>query len=298
MEQKIEPRPPLTRWQAIRRSALVKTAIGTLAAVVIYYGLKAQGVPLWGLVRPVLRQVDPMALQSLGLKFVFGVLGVAFLWQAINALRRSQGVTFRDHIWPIIATDPIATAVYNAALLIAMALVIGMALGCGPAHAAVFPSEYDGTIKAASERYLPMHDWRLLKAQYFQESRLKPAARSPVGAEGIAQFMPKTWEEVAKAMGYGLVDRRLAEPSIMGGAFYMARLRKGWFAPRPERSRIRLTQASYNAGAGSLQKAQKLCGNPSRYQRIIRCLPRVTGRFSAETITYVQRIRHWFLLMV
>jgi soluble lytic murein transglycosylase-like protein len=64
------------------------------------------------------------------------------------------------------------------------------------------PTQYDKLIQAAAAKHLPDHDWRLLKAQYLAESRLDPSAVSPVGAQGIAQFMPGTWSDVAKELGY------------------------------------------------------------------------------------------------
>jgi len=51
---------------------------------------------------------------------------------------------------------------------------------------------YDKLIQQATEQYFPEADWRLIKAQLYQESRLNPQARSPAGALGIAQFMPAT----------------------------------------------------------------------------------------------------------
>lgn len=176
---------------------------------------------------------------------------------------------------------------------LALVAVLAFAALAGP-----FSAAYDKQIEQASERWLPQWDWHWLKAQYFQESRLDPTARSPVGAAGIAQFMPATWKEVTVLMGLGAVDRRMAAPSIEAGAYYMARLRKGWTSRRPEGDRRRLAQASYNAGAGSLQKAQKRCNGAIRYRAIIRCLPGVTGHFSKETVTYVERIARWYAMMV
>lgn len=155
------------------------------------------------------------------------------------------------------------------------------------AVAGPFPDKYDATIKAAAERHLPDWDWRLLKAQYWQESHLDPNARSRVGAEGIAQFMPETSVEVWKYLGYGTVDRRLAEPSIYGGAYYLGTLMRYWKAPRTDLSRRRFAQASYNAGAGGVGKAQKRCGGGMEYPLIERCLP-------GETRTYVRLIERWY----
>lgn len=160
--------------------------------------------------------------------------------------------------------------------------------------ASSFPDTYDNKIRTAARDYLPGVDWRLWKAQLYAESRLDPAAVSPVGARGVAQFMPGTWSDVVDALDLEGVSPHMAEPAIAAGAYYMGTLRQGWSAPRPEMDRHSLAMASYNAGFGHLIKAQKRCGGPPGYAEIIACLPDVTGRHSRETITYVSRIwRHW-----
>ncbi len=137
---------------------------------------------------------------------------------------------------------------------------------------------------------MPGVDWKLYKAQLFQESRLDPTAVSPAGAEGIAQFMPGTWGEVSEKLDFEGASAFSARFAIEAGAYYMARLRRNWFAPRPEWDRHSLAMASYNAGLGSILKAQRRCGGRNLYPEIIRCLPEVTGHHAAETQTYVPRI--------
>jgi membrane-bound lytic murein transglycosylase F len=156
-------------------------------------------------------------------------------------------------------------------------------------------THYDDQIKAAAAKYLPDSDWRLLKAQYVQESLLDPMAVSPAGAVGIAQFMPATWKEVSQELGYpDDADPRDADLAIPAGAYYMAKLLKGWTSPRPEIDRYCLALASYNAGLGNLYKAQKKAGGVNDYAGIIRALPQVTGHNSGETISYVRRILSYF----
>ena len=138
-----------------------------------------------------------------------------------------------------------------------------------------------------------MPDWYWWKAQLYQESLLDPHAISPAGAEGIAQFMPATWAEITQRLGYGTISRRDAKLAIELGAYYMARLSRGWSFPRPVMDRHYLAVASYNAGFGSLLAAQRLCGGALLYSEIVACLPSITGRYSMETITYVQRIKRW-----
>lgn len=137
-------------------------------------------------------------------------------------------------------------------------------------------------------------DWRWWKAQLYQESLLDPAAVSPVGARGLAQFMPGTWADIAPMLGYGHLSPHVAGPAIEAGAYYMRRLARGWSSPRPEIDRWNLARASYNAGFGNLLAAQRSCGGPALYVEIVACLPQITGRHSRETLTYVERIRRWY----
>jgi len=158
--------------------------------------------------------------------------------------------------------------------------------------------QYDESIQSSVKRYWAGYpDWKWWKAQLYQESLLEPTARSHVGAEGIAQFMPATWRQVSKQMGYRSISPRDAKYAIAAGAFYMAQLKRSWKAKRPEMDRHFLAAASYNAGMGNILHAQDRCGNKSLYKEIIACLPQVTGRHSRETITYVERIQKWYHIL-
>lgn len=160
-----------------------------------------------------------------------------------------------------------------------------------------FPKQYDRTIKRAVELYLPGLPWRLHKGQLYQESRLDPNAVSPVGAVGLGQFMPGTAGDIFPLLGYSAVDRRVAEPSILASAYYMAKLRKSWSAKRPEDDRHKLALASYNAGLGNILRAQRACDDARLYEPIMRCLPEITGRHARETIGYAPAIYRWFKIM-
>ncbi len=180
-------------------------------------------------------------------------------------------------------------------LILLLLFILGVVLSA-PVYslAFYFPDHYDQEIKKASRQYLPGLDWRLLKAQFYQESHLKPEAVSPVGAAGVAQFMPGTWRDVSRELGFKNVSPHMAKPAILAGAYYMAKLRQGWRSPRPEADRYSLALASYNAGFGNLLKAQKKSGGKNLYPEIVAYLPKVTGRHSKETTDYVRRIwRYW-----
>ena len=160
--------------------------------------------------------------------------------------------------------------------------------------ASLFSERYDHQIEQAAERYLPGYDWRLWKAQLYQESRLESDAVSPVGARGLAQFMPATWAEVTAQLKMGDVSPHAAKPAIIAGAYYQGRMIRIWRSPRPAADRYSLGAASYNAGAGNIIKSQKECDGKLLYSEIIECLPHVTGRHADETTTYVERIWRYY----
>lgn len=164
----------------------------------------------------------------------------------------------------------------------------------------MFPTTFDSEIKAAAERWLP-YDWRLYKAQLWQESRFIPTAKSGAGAMGVAQFMPDTWGDMLSSPQLALPpDASPYDPqwAIPAGAFYMCKLYNGWTAPRPEADRICLALASYNAGFGNILKAQKHAKGASDYASIIHSLPLVTGDHAEETTEYVERILGYYKQMV
>lgn len=206
-----------------------------------------------------------------------------------------------------IARFTIPQALYLSARILAVGLVLAALVGCSPpARAAAWPTRYDAQIQAAAATYMPGVPWRLYRSQLVQESGLNPAARSPAGAEGLAQFMPATWAEMTRLQGLGLVARTDAGASITLGAVYMARLRRQWVAERPWRDRHSLALASYNAGLGSILRAQEACARPAfpadpwlptLYLDIVACLPQITGRYAAETIAYAPSIfRRWAIM--
>ncbi len=99
------------------------------------------------------------------------------------------------------------------------------------------PAAYRGLIVRAAQR------WNvgaaLLAAQLYVESGFDPSARSPAGAQGIAQFMPGT------AAALGLADPFDAPAAIDAQAHLMRDLLRR-FASVP------LALAAYNAGAAAV----------------------------------------------
>ncbi len=162
--------------------------------------------------------------------------------------------------------------------------------------AALFDDRYDRDIKKSVKRYwTDFPKWKYWKAQIYQESRFKKDAISPVGASGLAQFMPGTKKQIWRELKYSQsINTFSTYHSITAGAYYMRKLRNQWNWKRPQIDKHNLALASYNGGIGNILKAQKVCNDASLYEDIIKCLPQVTGHHSKETITYIKRIKKWY----
>ena len=111
-------------------------------------------------------------------------------------------------------------------------------------------SPYDNLVQKYADRY--GFDWRLITAQMFQESGFNPHARSPAGARGLMQLMPRT----AKSLGVNKID----DPahSIRGGVKYLDWLRDRFDDELPVSERLWFSLAAYNAGAGHVHDARRL----------------------------------------
>ncbi|MEN3357441.1 MAG: hypothetical protein V7637_1423 [Mycobacteriales bacterium] len=91
----------------------------------------------------------------------------------------------------------------------------------------------------------------LLAAQLFQESRFNPKATSPVGAQGIAQFMPGTWPSWGKdENGNGVASPWEPEDAIPAAARYDCAIAKQVAAVPGDAAGLML--AGYNAGPGAV----------------------------------------------
>lgn len=117
-------------------------------------------------------------------------------------------------------------------------------------------ARYYGLVAAAAcESGVPTH---LLDALVTEESRYNPAARSPVGAIGLAQLMPGTASQLDVGNPWNVVE------NLRGGARYLR-------AQLDEFGRYDLALGAYNAG-------------PARVRRVGR-VPQIR-----ETLGYVSNI--------
>jgi membrane-bound lytic murein transglycosylase F len=111
-------------------------------------------------------------------------------------------------------------------------------------------SPYDDLVRKYADRY--GFDWRLVTAQMYQESRFNPKARSPVGARGLMQLMPRTAKEM------GVNNTNDPAHNIKGGIKYLDWLRDRFDPNLPISERLWFTLAAYNAGAGHVHDARRL----------------------------------------
>ena len=95
----------------------------------------------------------------------------------------------------------------------------------------------------------------VLAAQLFQESHFNPAAVSPVGAQGIAQFMPATWAAWGRdENGDGKADPFDMQDAIPAAARFDAHIADMVAAVPGDRTELML--AAYNAGPGAVLRYQ------------------------------------------
>ena len=118
------------------------------------------------------------------------------------------------------------------------------------------PARFAPAISRAAQRWSVAGT--LLAAQIYQESRFNPFARSPAGAQGIAQFMPGT------ARAYGLRNPFDPDEAIDAQAHHMRDLLRQFGS-------VPLALAAYNAGPAPVLR----CG----------CVPAIP-----ETTAYVADI--------
>ena len=155
--------------------------------------------------------------------------------------------------------------------------------------------KFDPYFSKYTKRYFgPAFDWRHFKAQAVAESRLQADAKSHVGAVGVMQIMPRTFEEIRKRHPVIKGTRYQPRWNIAAGIYYDRQLWNTWKAERPFRDRLNFTFGAFNAGKGNIIKAQKAAAedglNPNLWTSIERKLPAVTGKHSRETIGYVNKI--------
>jgi len=137
------------------------------------------------------------------------------------------------------------------------------------------PARYAPLIIRAAQRWSVSA--QLLAAQLYAESNFNPFARSPAGAEGIAQFMPGT------AAAIGLLDPFDPDAAINAQAHLMRDL-LGRFGSVP------LALAAYNAGAGAVGACGCIPPYPETRAYVARILGLLAGAGDAAATAFTVRL--------
>jgi membrane-bound lytic murein transglycosylase MltF len=114
---------------------------------------------------------------------------------------------------------------------------------------------YDPAFRKYTKRYFGVgFEWYPFKAQGMAESGLKPTARSRVGARGIMQLMPSTFQVIQSARpDFKSIDD--PEHNIAAGIMHDRYL---WtlYPTAPGDERLRFMFAAYNAGEVTVKRAR------------------------------------------
>ena len=153
-----------------------------------------------------------------------------------------------------------------------------------PVHSGKWTDKYDRHFKKYSKRYFgPLFNWHWFKAQAIAESGLSHDAKSHVGALGLMQIMPATFDEINKKNPHFSM---LESPkwNIAAGIYYDRTLYRK-FKKTAAQDKLYMTFASYNAGYGRILNASKRTASEEKvWEEIKPYLPK-------ETRGYVTRIR-------
>ena len=126
------------------------------------------------------------------------------------------------------------------------------------------------------------------------ESAFDPDAKSSRGAMGLGQLMPDT----AKELGLNLKEDHSIgsvlhpESNLDASAKYLRKLFEKYTKEGISGDEAwSFAAGAYNAGMGNIAKAIEKVGSVSQWDQVAAVLPEVTGKYSAETIRYVNRLR-------
>ena len=165
-------------------------------------------------------------------------------------------------------------------------------------------SAYDNLIRNISEE--EGHDWRLMSAIAYHESRFTPDITSRSGARGLMQIMPS----VARQFDAPAAEITDPETNIWLANKLMSKIMSSLRFPEgtPEKDRMSIILASYNSGIGHVNDARRLARlngeNPNSWEVVARYLTLKAepefyenevvrcGRFtgSRQTLAYVNDV--------
>jgi membrane-bound lytic murein transglycosylase F len=149
-------------------------------------------------------------------------------------------------------------------------------------------------------------NWKMLAALGYQESRWRPAAVSPKGAQGVMMLMPLT------ATKMGVKNVFSAEENILAGSRYLAYMRERIPKRIRDPDRTLLAMAAYNIGIGHLEDARIITQtrkkNPDSWADVRANLPRLSDPVwhkrvkrgyanGQETVQFVERVSQFAAIL-
>ena len=203
----------------------------------------------------------------------------------------------------LLARALLARAPLARALLAISLLAIALPAQRAPSAAARRLAErnaarYDDMFRRYGKRYFGVgYDWRYFKAQGMAESGLDPAARSWVGARGVMQLMPSTFRFIqTRRPEFRSIDD--PEWNIAAGIMHDRYLWTLWSSSVSEAERPAFMFGSYNAGAGTIERARRAAELPAndtlRWSHIEQVAPTVPRWRYRETLDYVRKIERYY----
>jgi soluble lytic murein transglycosylase-like protein len=184
---------------------------------------------------------------------------------------------------------------HRARFALVTALLAAAAGIAQPASGQRVPSDrYDSYFKKYAKRYFGIgFDWKLFKAQGMAESGLSPTAKSWVGARGIMQLMPSTYHDISS---HRPEMTSIDDPqwNIAAGIMHDRYLWTVWKDSVPDDDRWRFMFGGYNAGEGTIFRAQGVARASKLDERtwtnIETVAPTVPRWRYKETLGYVHTI--------
>ncbi len=146
-------------------------------------------------------------------------------------------------------------------------------------------SPYDDLIKRNAKTI--GWDWKMFAALIWSESRFRIQARSPRGAVGLMQMMPRTADR------YEIEDLLDPKENIEAGAAYIARLQSKFRDTAANGDElVKFTLAAYNAGEGRIYDCIKLARSQGVDTGTWESLCTVLPQMSQDSILFVEDVRH------
>lgn len=150
---------------------------------------------------------------------------------------------------------------------------------------------YEREIRSAGEFYFGVPaPVPIIAAQITQESNWKPDARSPVGAQGLLQFMPATAAWAAQAGGFGIAAPLDPAWSIRAGVWFNRWLYDRVRPWNTDCDRWLFTLSGYNGGEGWVRKRQAMSPDPGSWTKTSPINPGISASNQAENEQYSVRI--------